>query len=169
MFLARWFAVAGLAAAPTAPVVIHLLNRRRFRVVRVGGHGLPPRGRSAEPAHHAAARDLLLLVLRMACLLLFGLALARPYFSGLGRGRDQPGSARPRGGAGRQQPQHELREAGRHAAGRREGERPGGHREIAAGEPDFGAADLRLGNRLQLRSLLHAGGRRWRPWPRSSR
>lgn len=73
------FAVAGLIAA-AAPVVIHLLNRRRFRVVAWAAMDF-----LREAVHRERRlvqfRDVLLLLLRTACLLLFGLALARPFYS----------------------------------------------------------------------------------------
>ncbi len=73
------FALAGLVAA-AGPVVIHLLNRRRFRVVNWAAmdfllEALQRNRRMLQ------VRDLLLLLLRTACVLLFGLALARPFFS----------------------------------------------------------------------------------------
>ncbi len=73
------FALAGAVAA-TGPVIIHLLNRRRFRVVNWAAMDflLEALQRNRRMLH---LRDLLLLALRTACLLLFGLALARPYFS----------------------------------------------------------------------------------------
>lgn len=74
-----WFAVAGLAAA-AGPVIIHLLNRRRFRVVHWAAMDflLEAVVRSRRIMH---LRDLLLLLLRTAAVALFGLALARPYFT----------------------------------------------------------------------------------------
>lgn len=73
------FALAGLVAA-AGPVIIHLLNRRRFRVVQWGAMQflLEAVQRNRRILH---LRDLLLLVLRTAAIVLFGLALARPMFS----------------------------------------------------------------------------------------
>lgn len=73
------FAVAGLVAA-AGPIIIHLLNRRRFRVVNWAAMDflLEALQRNRKILH---LRDLLLLALRTACVALFGLALARPYFS----------------------------------------------------------------------------------------
>ena len=73
------FALAGVIAA-TGPVIIHLLNRRRFRVINWAAmdfllEALQRNRRMLQ------LRDLLLLALRTAALLLFGLALARPYLS----------------------------------------------------------------------------------------
>lgn len=72
-----WFAIAGAAAA-TGPVVIHLLNRRRFRVVRWGAMDFL-REAIRRNRRILELRDLLLLVLRTLAVLLFGLALARPF------------------------------------------------------------------------------------------
>jgi hypothetical protein len=80
MFLAPWFAIAGLIAA-TAPVVIHLLNRRRFRVVDWAAMDFL-REAVLRSRRILQWRELLLMALRTLCLLLFGLALARPYLSG---------------------------------------------------------------------------------------
>ena len=73
------FAIAGLIAA-AGPVIIHLLNRRRFRTVEWGAMAFL---RKAMQRRRKAVRlrDLLLLVLRTAALLLFGLALARPLWT----------------------------------------------------------------------------------------
>jgi len=73
------FALAGLVAA-SGPVIIHLLNRRRFKVINWAAmdfllEALQRNRRILQ------LRDLLLLALRTACVLLFGLALARPYFT----------------------------------------------------------------------------------------
>jgi len=76
------FAAAGLVAA-AGPILIHLLNRRRYRVVSWAAMDFlleaVQRNRKL-----LQLRDLLLLLLRTACLALFGLALARPYFSDAG-------------------------------------------------------------------------------------
>lgn len=76
---AEVFAAAGVAAA-TGPFIIHLLNRRRYRLKEWAAMQflLAAVQRNRRILH---LRDLLLLLLRTACLLLFGLALARPYFS----------------------------------------------------------------------------------------
>jgi len=77
MFLSPWFAIAGLAAA-AGPIVIHLLNRRRFQVVEWAAMDFLRR--AIRRSHRLLRlRDLLLLALRTACVLLFGLAMARPY------------------------------------------------------------------------------------------
>ncbi len=73
------FALAGLVAA-AGPILIHLLNRRRFKVVEWAAMDflLEAVRRNRRVLQ---LRDLVLLVLRTAALLLFGLALARPMFS----------------------------------------------------------------------------------------
>jgi hypothetical protein len=78
-FVAGSFALAGLIAA-AAPLVIHLLNRRRYRVVDWAAMELlrEALSRNKRLLH---LRDLLLLALRTVCVLLFGLALARPFLS----------------------------------------------------------------------------------------
>lgn len=81
------FFLAGLAAA-AGPVLIHLLNRRRFQVVHWAAMDflLEALKRNRRILH---LRDLLLLALRTACLVLFGLALAQPlWVSGGKRGGD---------------------------------------------------------------------------------
>ncbi len=80
MFLAPWFAIAGLIAA-AAPVVIHLLNRRRFRIIQWAAMDFL-REAVLRSRRILQWRDLLLMALRTLCLLLFGLAMARPFFSG---------------------------------------------------------------------------------------
>lgn len=79
--LSAWhFALAGVVCA-TIPFVIHLLNRRRFRVVEWAAMDFLRQAleRNRRILH---LRDLLLLVLRTAAVLLFGMALARPYLAG---------------------------------------------------------------------------------------
>ncbi len=78
MFLAPWFAIAGLVAA-AGPIAIHLLNRRRYRVVEWAAMDFL-RQAVRRSRRILQLRDLLLLALRTACMLLFGLAMARPYF-----------------------------------------------------------------------------------------
>ena len=83
------FAVAGAIAA-AGPIVIHLLNRRRFRVVHWGAMDFL-RDALKRSRRIVQLRDILLLILRTAALLLFGMALARPYFSRSGDGQVDPG------------------------------------------------------------------------------
>ena len=78
-FVAGSFAVAGLIAA-AAPLVIHLLNRRRYRVVDWAAMDLL-REAIARNRRILHLRDLLLLILRTACVLLFALALAQPHLA----------------------------------------------------------------------------------------
>ncbi len=88
-FVAASFAAAGAMAA-LAPVIIHLLNRRRYRTVHWAAmdflrHAVQRKSRRLK------LRDLLLLLLRVACVLLFAFALARPYWSSHSlSGVDQP-------------------------------------------------------------------------------
>jgi len=90
MFLAPWFAVAGLIAA-TGPILIHLLNRRRYRVVQWGAMDFL-REAVFRSRRIMQMRDLLLLALRTLCILTFGAALARPFLdtSVVGIDADQP-------------------------------------------------------------------------------
>jgi hypothetical protein len=78
-FTAWQFALAGALCA-AAPVIFHLLNRRRFRVVQWAAM---PFLREALQRNRKMMqfRDILLLLLRTAAVLLFGLALARPFFA----------------------------------------------------------------------------------------
>lgn len=78
-FFAAAFAVAGAIAA-VGPILIHLLNRFRYRVIEWAAMDFL---REIVQRHRRMLqwRDLLLMTLRAACLLMFGLALARPYWS----------------------------------------------------------------------------------------
>src|SRR5262245_34909317 len=78
-FTASSFFWAGALCA-TAPIIIHLLNRRRYRVVKWGAMDFL---RQAMKRHRRIVqiRDLVLLVLRTLAVLLFGAALARPCFA----------------------------------------------------------------------------------------
>ncbi|HUT13498.1 MAG TPA: BatA domain-containing protein [Thermoguttaceae bacterium] len=78
MFIAKWFAIAGLIAA-AGPVLIHLLNRQRFKVVEWGAMDFL-REAVFRSRRIVRLRDLLLLALRMFCIMAFGAALARPFF-----------------------------------------------------------------------------------------
>ncbi len=79
MFLSPWFAIAGLAAA-LGPVIIHLLNRQRYRVVEWAAMDLL-RQAARRNRRIMRIRDLILLILRTAVVVVFGLAMARPYLS----------------------------------------------------------------------------------------
>ncbi len=80
-FLAGSFAVAGLIAA-SAPIIIHLLNRRRFRVVEWAAMNFL-RQAMQRNRRVLQLRDLVVLVLRCLAVALFGAALARPFVSGV--------------------------------------------------------------------------------------
>ncbi len=77
-FFTGAFATAAVAAA-AGPIIIHLLNRRRFRTVEWAAMDFL---REALQRNRKVfqLRDLILLSLRVLAVLLFGLALARPYF-----------------------------------------------------------------------------------------
>ena len=81
-------ALAGLAAA-SAPVIIHLLNRRRFRVVEWAAMDFLLDA-SRRSRRLLEIRDLLVLVLRTAAVAFFGLAVARPFLA-TGGGRAAAG------------------------------------------------------------------------------
>jgi hypothetical protein len=73
------FAVAGAVAA-VGPFVIHLLHRRRFRTIDWAAmQFLRQAVKQSRRILHL--RDILLLVVRTLAILLFGLAMARPYLS----------------------------------------------------------------------------------------
>lgn len=78
-YVAGIFAIAGVAAA-AGPVIIHLLNRRRYRVVQWAAMDFL-REAVQRNRRILQLRDLVLLALRTLCVLLFGLAMARPYFA----------------------------------------------------------------------------------------
>ena len=78
-FTTAAFAIAGLCCA-LGPVIIHLLNRRRFRVVQWAAMDFL-REAIKRNRRIMQFRDLLLLLLRVAAVIFFGLALARPYYS----------------------------------------------------------------------------------------
>jgi len=80
-FLAGAFVIAGLIAA-AGPILIHLLNRRRFRVVEWGAMDFL-RKAMQRSRRAVQLRDLLLLVLRCLTVALFGAALAQPFVSGV--------------------------------------------------------------------------------------
>jgi Aerotolerance regulator N-terminal/von Willebrand factor type A domain len=73
------FAAAGALCA-LGPVMIHLLNRRRYRVVQWGAMEFL-RQAMQQNRRIMRIRDLVLLTLRTLAVLLFGLALARPYLA----------------------------------------------------------------------------------------
>lgn len=79
-FDASSFAIAGALAA-AGPIIIHLLNRRRFRVVDWAAMDFLREAleRNRRILH---LRDIILLALRILAVALFGLVLARPFFKG---------------------------------------------------------------------------------------
>ncbi|MEI8372737.1 MAG: BatA domain-containing protein [Planctomycetota bacterium] len=73
--------LAGVAAAAAAvPVIVHLLNRRRFRVVQWAAMDFL-REAVSRSRRILELRDLLLLLLRVLCLLAFAFAIGRPYWN----------------------------------------------------------------------------------------
>jgi aerotolerance regulator-like protein/VWA domain-containing protein len=82
-FTSLSFLVAGAICA-AGPVIIHLLNRRRYRIVHWAamdflGQAMKRRRKVVE------LRDLVLLILRTLAVLLLGAALAQPYLSSRGQ------------------------------------------------------------------------------------
>src|SRR5438105_10060538 len=73
------FLVAGAIFA-AGPIIIHLLNRRRYRVVQWAAMDFL-RQAIKRNRKILQLRDLVLLVLRTLAVLLFGAALARPYLA----------------------------------------------------------------------------------------
>ena len=78
-FTAWQFALAGAIFA-AGPIIIHLLNRRRYRVVQWAAMDFL-REAMQRNRRIMQLRDILLLLLRTAAVLLFGLALAQPFFA----------------------------------------------------------------------------------------
>ncbi len=78
-FTAWQFALAGTICA-AGPIIIHLLNRRRFKVVEWAAMDFL-REAMQRNRRIMQIRDILLLILRTAAVLLFGLALAQPFFA----------------------------------------------------------------------------------------
>ncbi|MCH7881334.1 MAG: BatA domain-containing protein, partial [Proteobacteria bacterium] len=78
-FLLPAFAVAAGVVA-LGPAIIHLLNRRRFRLVDWAAMDFL-REALQRNRRIMQLRDLLLLALRTAAIVLFALALSRPYFT----------------------------------------------------------------------------------------
>lgn len=78
-FVASGFAIAG-AAMMAGPALIHLMNRNRYRTINWAAMDFLLEAMQSN-RRLLRIRDLLLMALRALALLLFGLALARPYFS----------------------------------------------------------------------------------------
>ncbi len=76
LFAAGGFAIAGAICA-AVPIIIHLLNRRRFKVVNWAAMDFL-RQALQRNRRIMQIRDLILMALRTAAVLLFGLALAQP-------------------------------------------------------------------------------------------
>src|SRR5215471_5777568 len=80
-FLAPWF-LAGAAAA-AVPLVLHLLRRHPEQRVRFAAVRLLKEA-PVEQAAHRRLRELLLLALRVASIVLLAVAFARPFFRSAG-------------------------------------------------------------------------------------
>lgn len=91
-FVASGFALAG-AVMMFGPALIHLLNRNRYRTVQWAAMDFLLEAMQSN-RRLLRIRDLLLMLLRAAVLLLFGLALARPYFADPGAA-SSAGDSRP--------------------------------------------------------------------------
>lgn len=78
-FTAWQFALAGAICA-AGPLIIHLLNRRRFRTVEWAAMDFL-REALQRNRRILQIRDIILLTLRTAAVLFFGLALAQPFFA----------------------------------------------------------------------------------------
>lgn len=78
--LTAWHFAAAGALLALGPVIIHLLNRRQYRVVQWAAMDFL-REALERNRKMLQIRDLVLLALRTLAILLFGLALARPFFS----------------------------------------------------------------------------------------
>lgn len=78
-FTSWQFAAVGAACA-AGPLIIHLLNRRRYKVVKWAAMDFL-RQALQRNRRIMQIRDILLLVLRTVAVLLFGAALARPFFA----------------------------------------------------------------------------------------
>jgi len=75
-FASPWIAVAGAAAA-TAPIILHLLNRRRYRRIRWAAMRFLLESRRRN-RRRLLLEDLILLALRCALIFLIAAAVARP-------------------------------------------------------------------------------------------
>lgn len=84
--LAAGFALAALLAA-TGPLLIHLVERRRSRVVAWGAMELLAEA-LGNRRRKLLVRDRALLVLRTSSIVAFGLAMSRPYWSAGSRATD---------------------------------------------------------------------------------
>lgn len=80
MWLAPWFLVGGVLAAGGV-VLIHLMHRRRYRVVPFAAMEFLLQA-SRKSRRMVELRDWLLMLLRVACVLLFAVGMARPFWGG---------------------------------------------------------------------------------------
>lgn len=80
-FLSPWLLLGGLAAA--SPIIIHLLNRRKYREMEWAAMRFLLEA-VRKNARRIQVEQLLLLALRVLILLLFALALSRPYVETFG-------------------------------------------------------------------------------------
>ncbi len=78
MWLAPWFLVGGLLAS-VGVVIIHLMHRRRYRVVHWAAMDFLLQA-SRRSRRMIELRDWLLLLLRVACVSLFTVGMARPHW-----------------------------------------------------------------------------------------
>src|SRR3954470_14399222 len=78
-FMSLPFLIAGAACA-LGPVLIHLLNRRRYRTVHWAAMQFLRKAMQRKK-RVLNLRDWLLLAIRTLAVFLFGAALARPYFA----------------------------------------------------------------------------------------
>src|SRR5690242_1172044 len=76
IFVSPWFAVAGAALA-SIPIIIHILNRRRFKVVRWAAMEYLLQA-MRKNRRRLKFEQWLLLAMRCMLIFLMGLALARP-------------------------------------------------------------------------------------------
>lgn len=79
MFLHPFLAILGIGAV-SVPIIIHLLNRRRFQVVRWGAMSFLLNAYK-KTRRRLEMENLLLLILRALAVLLIGLGIARPRLS----------------------------------------------------------------------------------------
>ena len=79
-FVTQTLFFAGLASI-AVPILIHILNKRRYKRVDWGAMEFLRRAQHVQ-RRRIRLEELLLLALRCLALILFGLALARPFFTG---------------------------------------------------------------------------------------
>src|SRR5262245_53291765 len=79
MFVHPLLAIVGLGLV-SVPIIIHLLNRRRFKIVKWGAMSFLLSAYK-KTRRRLELESLILLLLRAAAVLLIGLAIARPLLS----------------------------------------------------------------------------------------